>query len=109
MFFKKPLGDYLAEYAADHAQLGTRLTHMVGIPMMVASVPMLPFNPALAGGLFVGGWALQLAGHRLFDEERLEKNHPKLFSDPANLLVGVLWAGVEWARVFGVDLPLPAP
>ncbi len=103
MLFKKPLRDYLAEYAADHAQVGTRLTHMLGIPMIVASLPMLPFNPAMAGALFVGGWALQFVGHYVF-----EKNDPKFFSDPANLLIGVLWVLIEWAQVFGVELPVPA-
>ncbi len=103
MLFRKPLADYLVGYAADHAQLGTRLTHMLGIPMIVASVPMLPFNPLLAGALFVGGWGLQFIGHYVF-----EKNAPLFFSDPANLLVGVLWAAVEWAHVFGIDVPIPA-
>ena len=103
MLFGRPLHDYLVEYSADHAQLGTRLTHMIGIPMILVSVPMLPFNPMLAGALFVGGWGLQFAGHYLF-----EKTSPKFLSDPANLLVGVVWAGVEWARVFGVEVPLPA-
>jgi uncharacterized membrane protein YGL010W len=104
MFFKKPLAEYLDEYKRDHAQLGTRLTHMVGIPMIVASIPVLPFNPPLAGGLFFGGWTLQFIGHYVF-----EKNDPKFFADPANLLIGVIWAGVEWGHVFGIELPLPEP
>ena len=102
MLFKKPLTDYLVEYAADHAQIGTRLTHMLGIPMIVASLPMLPLNPLAGGALFVGGWALQFVGHYVF-----EKNDPKFFSDPANLFIGVLWAFMEWARVFGFELPIP--
>jgi uncharacterized membrane protein YGL010W len=104
MLFKKPLRDYLAEYATDHVHVGTRLTHMIGIPMIVASLPMLPLNPIASGALFVGGWALQFIGHYVF-----EKNDPKFFSDPANLFIGVLWAFIEWARVFGVELPVPTP
>jgi len=103
MLFKKPLRDYLVEYAQDHAKIGTRLTHMVGIPMIVASLPLFPLNPPLAGALFVGGWALQFVGHYVF-----EKNNPKFFGDPANLLIGVMWAGIEWAHVFGLDVPIPA-
>ena len=105
MFFKKPLRDYLVEYAQDHAHIGTRLTHMVGIPMIVASLPLLPFNPPLGGALFVGGWTLQFVGHYVF-----EHNDPKFFGDPANLVIGVLWAGMEWAEVFGLKIPgLPDP
>ena len=103
MFFKKSMREYLDEYAADHAQLGTRLTHMVGIPMIVASLPLFPINPVAAGALFVGGWGLQFVGHYMF-----EKNQPKFFSDPVNLLVGVVWTAAEWSRVFGFELPLPA-
>ena len=103
MLFRKPLRDYLVEYAADHAQLGTRLTHMIGIPMIVASLPLLPLNPPLGGALFIGGWALQLIGHYVF-----EKNSPSFFADPVNLLIGVLWSFIEWARVFGVELPATA-
>src|SRR5262245_51284874 len=98
----KSLRQYLEEYAEGHQQLGTRLTHMVGIPMIVASLPILPFNPLVGGGLFVGGWILQVIGHRLF-----EKNHPLLLNDPLNMLIGVLWATQEWASLFGLELPLP--
>jgi uncharacterized membrane protein YGL010W len=104
MLFKKPLADYLVDYAADHLQIGTRLTHMLGIPMMVASLPMLPLNPLAGGALFVGGLALQFIGHYVF-----EKNDLRSFADPMNLLVGVLWALIEWARVFGIELPVSSP
>ena len=100
MLFKKSLRDYLVEYATDHAHVGTRLTHMVGIPMIVLSLPMFPFNPLLAGGMFVGGWALQLVGHYLF-----EHNDPKFFTDPVNLLIGVLWSAIEWGQVLGIEIP----
>jgi uncharacterized membrane protein YGL010W len=103
MLFRKPLRDYLVEYAADHAQLGTRITHMIGIPMIAVSLPLLPLNPVAGGAMFVGGWALQFIGHYVF-----EKNDPKFFSDPVNLLIGFLWSIIEWARVFGVELPVPA-
>jgi uncharacterized membrane protein YGL010W len=104
MLFKKPLADYLVEYAADHTQIGTRLTHMIGIPMIAASLPMIPFNPLVGGAMFVGGWALQFVGHYIF-----EKNDPKFFSDPVNILIGLLWAIIEWAQVFGIELPVPKP
>ncbi len=99
----KSLREYLDEYAAGHSQLGTRITHLFGIPMIVASLPLLPFNPLLAGGLFTGGWILQFIGHYLF-----EKNDPKFFGDPIHMLIGVLWVAIEWAQMLGIRVPLPA-
>jgi uncharacterized membrane protein YGL010W len=99
----KSLREYLDEYGEGHRHFGTRLTHMFGIPMIVASLPIVPFNPLLGGGLFVGGWILQFIGHYVF-----EKNDPKFFGDPVNLLIGVIWAAKEWAELVGLKLPLPA-
>src|SRR5438046_10713541 len=102
MLMKKSLEEYMRDYAAAHTKTGTKVTHMFGIPMIVASLPVLPFNPLLGGGLFVGGWALQFIGHYVF-----EKNDPQFFGDPVNLGIGVLWAAVEWAHLVGVELPIP--
>jgi uncharacterized membrane protein YGL010W len=99
----KSLRQYLDEYEEGHRQLGTRLTHMVGIPLILASLPVLPFNPLVGGGMFVGGWILQLIGHYVF-----EKNDPKFLDDPLNLLVGAYWSAIEWGRVLGVNVPVPA-
>ena len=98
----KSLRDYLDEYGEGHRHLGTRVTHMLGIPMIVASLPVFPVNPLLGGGLFVGGWVLQLIGHYAF-----EKNSPLLFNDPLNMLIGVVWAAKEWFELAGLELPLP--
>ena len=98
----KSLEQYMKEYGEAHTQLGTRVTHMFGIPMIVASLPIMPFNPVLGGSMFVGGWALQFIGHYVF-----EKNDPKFFGDPLNLGVGVIWAAVEWAKLVGIKLPVP--
>jgi uncharacterized membrane protein YGL010W len=99
---KKSLREYMTEYRDGHRQVGTRVTHMFGIPLIVASLPMLPFNPLLAGGMFAGGWALQFVGHYVF-----EKNDPKFFGDPLNMIIGVIWEAVEWARLVGIKLPVP--
>jgi len=99
----KSLREYLDEYGEGHRHVGTRLTHMVGIPIIVASLPIFPFNPLLGAGMFVGGWILQVIGHSVF-----EKNSPLLLSDPLNMLIGVVWAAKEWAQLFGIELPLPA-
>src|SRR5687767_1177182 len=102
MLMKKSFAEYMQDYRASHSQRGTQLTHMFGIPMIIASLPVFPFNPLLGGGLFVGGWALQFVGHYYF-----EHNDPQFFGDPFNLIVGAAWAAVEWADLVGLKLPLP--
>src|SRR5215469_15568456 len=97
---KQSLRDYLSQYEKEHTKLGTRLTHMVGIPMVVASIPTAVFNPPVAGGLFAGGWALQIIGHRVF-----EKNKPAFFSAPYYLPVGPVWVAAEWLPLFGLPVP----
>ena len=97
---KRSLRDYMIQYRDEHTHLGTKLTHMVGIPMIVASIPTAVVNPPLAGGLFVGGWALQFIGHAVF-----EKKKPSFFSDPYYLLVGPVWVTVEWLELFGLPVP----
>jgi uncharacterized membrane protein YGL010W len=97
---QRSLREYLAQYHQEHTKLGTKLTHMIGIPMIVASLPTALVNPPLAGGLFVGGWALQLVGHKVF-----EKNKPSFLADPYYLLVGPVWVAAEWMQLFGLPLP----
>lgn len=97
---KQSLRDYLTQYEKEHTKLGTKLTHMVGIPMIVVSLPTALVNPPLAGGLFAGGWVLQFVGHYVF-----EKNQPAFFGDPYYLAVGPIWAAAEWLRLFGLPVP----
>jgi uncharacterized membrane protein YGL010W len=94
------LREYIAQYAKEHTKLGTKLTHMVGIPMIVASFPTAIVSPPVAGGLFVGGWALQIVGHSVF-----EKNKPAFFADPYYLLVGPVWVAAEWMQMCGLRVP----
>jgi uncharacterized membrane protein YGL010W len=102
---QKSLREYLGQYASEHTKLGTKLTHMVGIPMIVASIPTALVNPPLAGGLFAGGWALQFIGHALF-----EKQKPSFFADPYYLLIGPLWVAIEAGQMVGLATPTePTP
>jgi uncharacterized membrane protein YGL010W len=97
---QKSLRGYIADYQKEHTKLGTKLTHMVGIPMIVASFPTALVSPPVAGGMFFGGWALQYAGHWIF-----EKNNPAFYTDPYHLLVGPVWVTAEWLNLFGLPVP----
>ncbi len=77
--------NYMETYNRDHQHPVNRALHNVGIPMIVASLAVLPFNPLVAGGMFVMGWILQFVGHAF------EGKAPSFFRDPTFLLIGPLW------------------
>lgn len=97
---KDQVRGYLATYQAEHQHPLCKLTHYVGIPMIVASLPVAVVSPLTGLGLFTGGWALQFVGHYVF-----EKNHPAFFANPLYLLVGVLWVVLEILSLVGITLP----
>lgn len=101
---RKTLREYLDQYAAEHTQLGTKITHLIGIPMIVASLPLLPLAPPVGGAMFVGGWILQFIGHYVF-----EKQNPSFFDDPFYLLVGPIWVAIEVAQMLGIQIPVGSP
>jgi uncharacterized membrane protein YGL010W len=68
-----PFSEKMAYYRAAHTSRGVRATHLVGIPAIVVSLPLLATEPVVGAVLLVGGWILQVAGHWLF-----EKNNPAL-------------------------------
>lgn len=79
----------LREYKLAHAHPGNIWCHSIGIPMILASLPLgisvvgLP----LAVPLFAVGWGFQFVGHYAY-----EKNDPQFFGDKRNLIVGAIWA-----------------
>ena len=75
----------LEKYRASHTHPVNRATHMIGIPMIVVSLPIFFFNFRLAAVLFVVGWILQFIGHAF------EGKAPVFFSDPKALIIGPLW------------------
>ena len=76
---------YMETYNRDHQNKVNRALHSIGIPMIVASLPILPFNPLLGSSMFVVGWILQFIGHAF------EGKAPSFFRDPTFLLVGPMW------------------
>jgi uncharacterized membrane protein YGL010W len=62
-----------------------RLSHAIGIPMIVISLPLFFVNRRSAMGLFIVGWILQFIGHAI------EGNQPAFFKSPVYLVVGPWW------------------
>jgi uncharacterized membrane protein YGL010W len=81
------IDDYLKQYKADHQHPMNKATHMVGIPMIIISLPLMFFAPPIGIGLFVLGWIFQFIGHAF------EGKAPSFFRDPTFLLVGATWYG----------------
>jgi uncharacterized membrane protein YGL010W len=63
----------MAYYRSQHTTPGVRATHLVGIPAVAAALPLMVGRPRMGVPLFIGGWALQVIGHKVF-----EKNSPAL-------------------------------
>lgn len=89
--------DFLSNYKSKHQHPLNRLSHSIGIPMIVVSLPVFFFNWRWALGLFIAGWILQFVGHAI------EGNQPAFFKNPVYLLVGPLWLLRRAVSVFGFD------
>jgi uncharacterized membrane protein YGL010W len=83
--------DWLTQYAESHQNPANRWCHTVGIPLVAASVALVPVSLALpqlwpaALGAFVVGWTFQLVGHAC------EGKPPELTKDWRFLFVGLRW------------------
>lgn len=75
----------LSSYRESHQHPLNRLTHAIGIPMIVLSLMVLFFNWKWGLALFVLGWVLQFLGHAI------EGNQPAFFKNPRYLIVGPIW------------------
>jgi uncharacterized membrane protein YGL010W len=84
----------LERYKGDHKDPRNRATHMVGIPIILASLPISAtvVGLPLGAAMFTGGWALQFLGHYY------EGNDPAFFTDRRSLAVGAMW----WAEKVGL-------
>lgn len=87
------LGEYLDAYDAAHRNRWNKLTHAIGIPLIVASLVVAFFAWPWAIALFVIGWVFQFIGHAC------EGNSPKFFQGPVFLVIGPLWVLLEVAAV----------
>ena len=76
---------FMEDYKAKHQHPLNRLTHSIGIPLIVVSLPLFFFNWRWALALFVIGWVFQFIGHAI------EGNQPTFFRHPVYLIIGPLW------------------
>ena len=76
---------FMENYKEKHRHPLNRLSHTIGIPMIVISLPLFFFNWKWALVLFVVGWGFQFLGHAI------EGNQPAFFKNPMYLLVGPAW------------------
>jgi uncharacterized membrane protein YGL010W len=69
-----PFADKMAYYRSQHTSKGVCVTHLIGTPVIAAGMPLLFVKPKVGAAMFVGGWAAQIVGHRLF-EKNLPSTH----------------------------------
>ena|SRR6266850_3622834 len=91
MFAGKSWDEWIHEYSHSHQHPINRVCHMIGIPLIAASIPLFVIIlflrdfwivPAL---MFAAGWALQFMGHAF------EHKLPEFFHDWRFLFVGLRW------------------
>ena len=87
---------FTENYKAKHQHPLNRLTHSLGIPMIVISLPLFFFHWRWALALFIIGWVLQFIGHAI------EGNQPAFFRNPVYLLVGPWWLVRRIANAVGL-------
>ena len=94
----KTTDEWIEEYAESHQHPVNRLCHLLGIPMILISLALIPVgyftNPWIfrAGVLlFVGGWVLQFVGHAI------EGKPPEFLQNWRFLLIGTKW---WWKKMF---------
>jgi uncharacterized membrane protein YGL010W len=84
------LEKYMAQYDHEHTNVWNKMLHGIGIPIILAGiiVSILTFW-RIGLALFVGGWILLCAGHRI------EGNKPAFFQGLIYFLVGPIWVAKE--------------
>lgn len=90
---------FMERYKRDHQHPMNKLTHAVGIPMIVVSIGVVFFSWKWALLLFVVGWILQFIGHYF------EGNPPSFLKNPIFLLIGPAWIVKRfWGFLIGKPL-----
>jgi len=88
------LDQFMAQYDHEHTNPWNKVMHSIGIPIILAGVVLTVFTYWRLGlALFVAGWILLFAGHRI------EGNRPAFFQGLIYLLVGPIWIAKEIKEV----------
>ncbi|WP_218014523.1 DUF962 domain-containing protein [Mycolicibacterium palauense] len=69
-----PFAEKMAYYRTQHTSRGVQATHLVGIPVIAAGLPLIAARPVIGLAMFCGGWAVQIFGHIVF-EKNLPSTH----------------------------------
>ena len=91
IFKERSIESWIEEYEGGHQNPVNRGFHLVGIPLIVLSLPLFLaalFVPRLwrvPAAMFLLGWICQIAGHLL------EGRPPEFFKDWRFLFVGMRW------------------
>lgn len=72
-----PFAEKLEYYRSEHSSKGIQATHLVGGPIILFGMPLIFAKPKVGVPMFVGGWTLNILGHRLF-----QKNTPSTHKGP---------------------------
>jgi uncharacterized membrane protein YGL010W len=84
------LEKYMAQYDHEHTNVWNKVLHAIGIPIILAGIILAIFTFWRVGlALFIGGWILLFAGHRI------EGNKPAFFQGLIYFLVGPIWVAKE--------------
>jgi hypothetical protein len=95
----------VAFYEETHQDRTNRVLHVVGIPMIVGGAAGLLLCGAggplwwASAGSFTLGWALNIAGHGIF-----EKKAPAFADDPLAFIAGPVWDVQQLLRSRGAKL-----
>ena len=94
---------FIEDYKAKHQHPLNRLSHSVGIPLILISLLLFFLNWRWAQALLVAGWTMQFVGHAI------EGNQPAFFKHPMYLLVGPWWVMRRAAAAIGLLKPSSSP
>lgn len=89
-------GSFVDNYKSKHRHPLNRLSHSIGIPMIIVSLPLVFSSWRWALALFAAGWLFQFIGHAI------EGTQPAFFGNPFYLLVGPWWLLRRAAEAVGL-------
>lgn len=81
---------YMAQYDHEHTNPWNKVLHGIGIPIILVGIVVASLTFWKIGlAMFVAGWILLFAGHRI------EGNKPAFFQGIIYFLVGPIWIAKE--------------